>query len=146
MLFICDSKLTIIGSDNGLLPGWHQAIIWTNARILLIGPLGKNFDDILIEVYTFSLKKMHLKMLSGKWRPFCPGLNVITHWGLVMHIYMCLPAWSSLVQVMAWCLTGVRPLPESMLIVSWALANKLQWNFNQNMNIYFWNIILNDNV
>ena len=25
------SNLTIIGSDNGLLPGGHQAIIWTNA-------------------------------------------------------------------------------------------------------------------
>ena len=36
---ICISKLTIIGSDNGLSPGWHQAIIWTSAWILLIGPL-----------------------------------------------------------------------------------------------------------
>ena len=42
-------KLTIIGSDNGLLPGRHQAIIWTNATILLIGPLGTNFGEILIE-------------------------------------------------------------------------------------------------
>ena len=33
---ICVSKLTIIGSDNGLSPGRHQAIIWTNAGILLI--------------------------------------------------------------------------------------------------------------
>ena len=32
------SKLTIIGSDNGLAPGRHQAIIWTNAAILLIEP------------------------------------------------------------------------------------------------------------
>ena len=37
-------QLTIIGSDNGLLPGWHQAIIWTNAGILLIGPLVTNFS------------------------------------------------------------------------------------------------------
>ena len=29
----------IIGSDNGLSPDRHQAIIWTNAGILLIGPL-----------------------------------------------------------------------------------------------------------
>ena len=36
---ICLSKLTIIGSDNGLSPGRRQAIIWTNARISLIGPL-----------------------------------------------------------------------------------------------------------
>ena len=31
---ICVSKLTIIGSDNGLVPGWCQVIIWTNAGIL----------------------------------------------------------------------------------------------------------------
>ena len=38
--------------------------------ILLIGPLGINFSEILIKIDTFSLKKMHLKMSSGKWRPF----------------------------------------------------------------------------
>ena len=31
----------IIGSDNGLSPGRRQAIIWTNAGILLIGSLGE---------------------------------------------------------------------------------------------------------
>ena len=30
---ICVSKLTNIGSDNGLPPGWHQAIIQNNAGI-----------------------------------------------------------------------------------------------------------------
>ena len=35
---ICVGNLTIIGSDNGLSPGRRQAIIWTNAGILLIGP------------------------------------------------------------------------------------------------------------
>ena len=45
---ICISKLTIIGSDNGLSPGRRQAIIWTNAEILLIGNLGINFSEILI--------------------------------------------------------------------------------------------------
>ena len=57
----CVSKLTIIGSDNGLSPGPRQAIIWTNAGILLIGPLETNFSEILIEIYTFSFKKIHLK-------------------------------------------------------------------------------------
>ena len=38
VMHICICKLTTIGSDNGLLPGLHQAIIWTNAGILLIGP------------------------------------------------------------------------------------------------------------
>ena len=55
---ICVSKLTSIGSDNGLSPGRRQAIIWTNARILLIGPLGTNFNEILTEIHTFSLKKI----------------------------------------------------------------------------------------
>ena len=47
---ICVSKLTIIGSDNVLSPDRCQAIIWTNAWLLLIGPLGTNFSEILIEI------------------------------------------------------------------------------------------------
>ena len=74
---ICVSKQTIIGSDNGLSPGRRQAIIWTNAGILLIGPLGTKFNEISIKIHTFSFKEMHLKMSSGKWRPFCLGLNVL---------------------------------------------------------------------
>ena len=77
MTHICAGKLTIIGSDKGLSPGQRQAIIWTNADILLIGPLGINFSEILSEIHTFSVKKMHLKMSSGKWRPFFLGRNVL---------------------------------------------------------------------
>ena len=40
MMDIYMSNVTIIGSDNGLPPARHQAITWTNAGILLIGPLG----------------------------------------------------------------------------------------------------------
>ena len=76
---ICVSKLTIIGWDNGLSPGRRQAIIWTSAGILLTGPLGTNFSEILIELKTFSLKKMRLKVSSAKWRPCCLGLNVLIH-------------------------------------------------------------------
>ena len=54
----------IIGSDNGLSAG--QAIIWTNDKILLIGALKANFSEILIEINTFSCKKMHMKISSGK--------------------------------------------------------------------------------
>ena len=77
---ICVGKLTIIGSDNGSSPTRRQAIIWTNAGILLIGPLGTNFSEILIGIETFSFTKMHLKMSSAKWRPFCLGLNVLRLW------------------------------------------------------------------
>ena len=75
MTHICVSKLTIIASDNGLSPGWRQAIIWNNAGILSIGLLGTNFSEILIKIYTFW---MNLKKSSGKWRLFCLGLNVLT--------------------------------------------------------------------
>ena len=69
------SKLTIIGSDNGLSPGRRQAIIWTNAGISLIRTLGTNFSEILGEIHSSSFSKMHLKMSSAKWRLFGLGLN-----------------------------------------------------------------------
>ena len=74
---ICVDKLTIIRSDNGLSPHMRQAIIGTNARILLIGHVGTNFSEISTEILTFSLKKMCVKASSAKWRPFCRGLNVL---------------------------------------------------------------------
>ena len=74
---ICVGKLTIIDSDNSLSPGRCQAIMWTNAGILLIGPLGTNFNEILINIQAFSFKKMHFKMSSVKWHPFCLDLNVL---------------------------------------------------------------------
>ena len=73
----CVSKLTIIGSDNGLAPSRRQAIIWTNAGMLYIGPLGTNFSEISIQILTFSFKKMRLKVWSAKLRPFCLSLNVL---------------------------------------------------------------------
>ena len=75
---ICVSKLIIIASDYGLSPGRRQAIIWNNAGILSIGLLGTNFSEILIEILTFSFKKMRLKVSSAKWPPFCLGLNVLS--------------------------------------------------------------------
>ena len=101
MTHICVGKTTIIGSDNGLSPGWRQAIIWTNAGILLTGPLGTNFSGILIEILTFSFTKMRLKVSSTKWRPFCLGLNLLS--------------WPSLVQIMTWRQTGDKPLSEPMM-------------------------------
>ena len=85
---LCVGNLTTVGSDNGLSPGRRQAIIWTNARILLIGFLWTNFSQILIEFPTFSFKKMRLKVSSAKWWPFCLGLNVLSylqspHWQFI---------------------------------------------------------------
>ena len=75
MTHICVSKLTIIGSDNGLSPGRRQAIIWTNDGILLIRTLWTNFIEILGEIHSFSFSKMHLKMSFANWRLFGLGLN-----------------------------------------------------------------------
>ena len=77
MKHICVSRLTITGSDNGLSPGRRQAIMWTNAGILLIGPLGTNFSENLIEILTFSFTKIRLKVSSAKRWPFCLDLNVL---------------------------------------------------------------------
>ena len=78
VMHICINKLNIIGSDNGLLPGGRKDIIWTNAGIFLIGPLGAKFNEILIKIHTVSFKKMYLKMSSGKCWPFCLDLNVLS--------------------------------------------------------------------
>ena len=113
MMHICIGNLTIIDSDNGLSPLRRQAIIWSNAGILLIGPLGTNFREILMGIQSFSFNKMHLKMTFAKWRPFCLSalmcynFNIwnhshiskatehvwklhfkqfLTHWGQVTHI------------------------------------------------------------
>ena len=77
LMHICIGKPTTIGSDNGSSPERRQAIIWTNAGILLIGPLGTNFSEILIEIQTFSWKKIRLKMSSAKCCSFRLGLNVL---------------------------------------------------------------------
>ena len=129
---------TIIGSDNGLSPGRRQAIIWTNAGILLIVPLGTNCSGNLIEINTFSFKKMHLKMSSAKWRLFCLGLNeLMVNFSTTKQctINPSWPTediwhhrtWSKLVQVIACCLTipmyvSTKPSAKPML-------TNYQWGF-----------------
>ena len=70
-------KWVVIGLDNGLSPVRHQNVIWTNAGILLTGPWGTNFSELLIGIQTLSFKKLHLNMSSAKWRLFCLGLNIL---------------------------------------------------------------------
>ena len=63
MTHICVSKLTIIISDNGLVPGW-----FVNRT---------NFNAILIKIHTLLYKKIHLKIYSGKRRKFCLGFKLL---------------------------------------------------------------------
>ena len=115
VMYICINKLTIISLDNGWSPGWHQTIIWTNA-----GPWGTNFSKISIGIYTFSFKKMHLKMSSGKWQPFCLSLNKLT-W---CKQYDLLPF-----NTMNISLSYVSPVPwglrKLMEIIGWRWVNRL---------------------
>ena len=100
----CVSKLAIIASDNSLPPGRRQAIIWTNDGILLIRPLETNFSEISIEIRIFSFKKMHLKM-SGNWRSFCLGLNVLT-------LNMRGPSYLSWTRSISWLLAFILSWPQ----------------------------------
>ena len=50
----CVSKLTIIGSDNGLSPQQRQAIIWPKAGILIIVT---NFGQILSEIQNIFIQE-----------------------------------------------------------------------------------------
>ena len=54
---ICVSQLISIVSDNGLSPDRRQAIIQNNDGILLFGPVGRNFSEILIKFIHFHSRK-----------------------------------------------------------------------------------------
>ena len=73
----CVSKLTIIGQDSDLSPVRHQAIIWTNAGILLIRTPWINFSAVLSKNHKYPFKKVHLKMSFAKWQPCFPRLNLL---------------------------------------------------------------------
>ena len=136
---ICVSKVTIIGSDNGLSPGRRQAIIWTNAGIFLIGPLGTNFSEILIRIQTFSFKKMHWKMSFAKRRPFSLGLNVLIRptdpWTIQgditcrskIKLYPFTFGWTHL-EYMYTC----RYLNQCLVLV----MDRFQWNLNKWQQIF----------
>ena len=62
-----------IGSDNGSLPIWHQAIIWASAELLSIEPLGTNFAEILMKILTFSFTKLRKECRLRNGAHFVPG-------------------------------------------------------------------------
>ena len=56
----------------------RQAITWTNAGLLTIGPLGTNFTKIRTIIQNVSFTKIYLKMSSAKWRSFSSGEDELT--------------------------------------------------------------------
>ena len=78
MTHICVSKLTNIGSDNGLLPVWRQAIIWTNAGILPIRSQGTYFNEISIKIQNIFIQENTFENVFCQMATIFPGLNVLT--------------------------------------------------------------------
>ena len=54
-------------------PVRRQAINWTNTELLSIGHIENKPQSNFDQSINFSFMKMHLKMSSAKWRPFCQG-------------------------------------------------------------------------
>ena len=83
---ICVSELTIIGSVNGLSPGRRQAIIWNNDGLLLIEPLGTNFNrNSNIFIQENALEHVVCEMASILTGPQCVNESVpinqpVTRW------------------------------------------------------------------
>ena len=110
------SKLTIIGSDNGLSPGRRQAIIRTSAGKLLIWPLGTNFNEIWSEIHTFSFKKMHLKNL------FCEMMAILSQPQCVSVELFAIDGLMNLLKMIALCLCLIIDYGVQGLISASALA------------------------
>ena len=74
-------------SNKSLWPYRRQAIIWSNAGILLIEPLGKNFDEMMIEIHTSQFNKFEGKcrlqnnghVVSTSMCKLINGVNIF-HW------------------------------------------------------------------
>ena len=120
---ICVSKLTIIGSDNGLAPVRQQAIIWTNAGILLIGPLGTNVSEILIEIHAFSLKKC-----------ITLGPHEASVWAKHMHFHSRNAAFENVV----WKMAAILSLPQCVKGVN---TSSDEWASSM-MSIPHWGLFL----
>ena len=115
-----------------------QAIIWANAGILLIGPLGTKFSQFFIGIRTFSFKKMYLKMSYWKCRPFCLGLNMLMFLlGIFLYTVVWYISWyTSFVCTM----TPIHPYPYAyqntcnilkVLPVSWLCCDSFHEKNNQ---------------
>ena len=129
---ICVGKPITIGSDSGLSPERRQAIIWTNAGILLIGPLGTNFSEILTGIQIFSLKKN-------------PFENVVWKMASILYRSQCVK-WQQSSRyddrfVSMKCLQRTNNHPVLSSAVYWDNILRYGWIWGHNFTngIFFWN-------
>ena len=101
-----------------LFAWWHQAITWTNVDISIMRSSDIHLKSISLKntlaINQLNWLEYHLSEIlfqspRGQW------VN-ITIWLMPGNPYMCLWTMSSWIQLMACCLLGSKPLPDSMLI------------------------------
>ena len=107
---MCVSQLTILGSDHGLSPGRRQAIIWTNAGLLLIETI-VNGDKLqwnfirnwYIVILDNAFENVVWKMAAILPRAQCVNPCLWLHFCQSLSLYVSLSLFSAL-------LTTVMPL------------------------------------
>ena len=72
-------------SGDGLTSARHQAITWTKADKLSIGPLETNFREIRMEIQKLSFMKLHLNISSAKKAAIFPGW--VGDWGWFISVH-----------------------------------------------------------
>ena len=88
----------------------RQAIIWTNAGILLICPLEINFSEILIEIYIFSFMKMHLKLSSGICHLSRPQCVKYFRCSIILPILSIADVCPSFTRIIQGCFIGIKAI------------------------------------
>ena len=77
--YICISELGHHWFPWWLAPVWYKAITCTNVKLLVTGPLERNFSEVLME--TFLFMEIYLKFISSlKCHPFYSSFNVLNHY------------------------------------------------------------------
>ena len=105
-----DNFIIIIG--NCLLPFGHSARTETSTDFLLMRSLEAHLNRFSV-VWRNSLIKIKLKMISLRCATVCSGWSELTH--SLSAAYMHQWTGSALVQIMACCLDGAKPLSKPML-------------------------------
>ena len=80
---ICVGKLIITGSDNGLSPDRRQAIIWTNAGLLSIGPLRTYFSENIVK------KKNNFHWKNARENVVCEMASILSRPQCVNYLCSC---------------------------------------------------------
>ena len=108
VMHIWVSRLTIIGLDNGLWPGWHHVIIWTNAGKMLIGRLWTNPSAIFNHNWCIFIQENAFE-------------NVF--WEMVA--------------ILSWpqCVNTSHYQNHRLFIVNWTIRNIFHWSLNKTCSL-----------